>query len=114
MTLAQDRIGLCKTLDDGRVLRVREGTDYAVLTLSVSQESPTWSEGWWYVSVEAAIRDLLNWEPGGTLICVLCERERGGADPPGPWFRHRPSRRRREPIFGENLEVLGYLEYVYV
>jgi hypothetical protein len=59
------------------------------------------------------VSDLLIWEPGETLICVLCERERGGADPPGPWFRHWPSRRQRVPIFGAGLEVLGYLEYLY-
>jgi hypothetical protein len=60
------------------------------------------------------VSDLITWEPGETLVCVLCERERGGADPPGSWFRHRPSRRRRIPIFGPELEVLGHLEYVYL
>lgn len=56
--------------------------------------------------------DLVIWEPGETVICVLCERERGGDDPPGPWFRHSPSQRRRIPIFSKYNTVLGYLEYI--
>lgn len=56
--------------------------------------------------------DFVIWEPGQITICVLCSGERGGADPPGPWIRHRPSARRRIPIFGPPGTVLGYLEYV--
>jgi hypothetical protein len=66
--------------------------------------------------MEAAVRDFMVWEPGQTLICALCEGERGGDDPPGPWFRHQPSARRRIPIFhqGEwSMPIMGYLEYVY-
>lgn len=59
---------------------------------------------------------MVLWEPGQTLFCVLCQHERGGADPPGPWFRHRPSHRRRIPIYkadGWAVTVpMGYLEYV--
>jgi hypothetical protein len=58
------------------------------------------------------VRDLIVWEPGQTLFCVLCERERGGADPPGNWTRHRPSQRRRMPIWGPGDAVLGHLEYI--
>jgi hypothetical protein len=58
------------------------------------------------------VSDFVIWEPGETVTCVLCERERGGDDPPGNWFRHRPSHRRRVPIFGPFGSVLGHLEYV--
>lgn len=63
------------------------------------------------------MRDLVMWEPGFVLCCALCGHERGGDDPPGPWFRHRPSHRRRIPIYKAKgwpgLAVpLGYLEYV--
>jgi hypothetical protein len=64
------------------------------------------------------VRDFMIWEPGEKLYCVLCDKESGGADPPGNWFRHRPSHRRRIPIlgpgdlFGPGDAVLGYLEYV--
>ena len=58
------------------------------------------------------MRDFVVWEPGETLTCVLCGRERGGTDPPGPWFRHQPSHRRRIPIF-QGPATVGYLEYVY-
>ena len=57
--------------------------------------------------------DFVLWEPGETVICVLCGRERGGEDPPGNWMRHRPGRRRRIPIFGPNRSILGHLEYVH-
>jgi hypothetical protein len=47
---------------------------------------------------------------------MLCDGERGGDDPPGPWIRHRPSARRRIPIFGERRHplgrALGYFVYV--
>ena len=58
--------------------------------------------------------DFVIWEPGETMTCVLCGRERGGSDPPGYWMRHRPSNRRRIPIFGMRgwLVPMGYLEYV--
>jgi hypothetical protein len=68
--------------------------------------------------MEAAVCDFVDWEPGSTVICVLCKAERGGVDPPGPWFRHRPSHRRRIPIFDGRFDriiphrALGYLEYV--
>jgi hypothetical protein len=57
---------------------------------------------------------MVLWEPGETLICAICERERGGDDPPGPWFRHRPSHRRRIVIFHRNpLLPMGHLEYIW-
>ncbi len=57
--------------------------------------------------------DFVVWEPGETLFCVLCNGERGGSDPPGRWFRHHPSQRRRVPIFGPFPgSVVGYMEYV--
>ena len=61
------------------------------------------------------MRDLVLWEPGETVICVLCNHERGGDDPPGLWFRHRPSDRRRIPIFDAEpfWRPLGYLVYEY-
>lgn len=65
--------------------------------------------------MEAAVSDLVKWEPGETIICVLCDREHGGDDPPGPWFRHRPTHRRRIPIFDTQhgwRTPLGYLVYV--
>jgi hypothetical protein len=59
------------------------------------------------------VRDFVLWEPGLSLICVLCEHERGGADPPGPWFRHNSLR--RIPIFHADLPgPLGYLEYIWL
>jgi hypothetical protein len=63
--------------------------------------------------MEAAVSDFVIWEPGETVICVLCNRERGGDDPPGNWMRHRPSQRRRIPIFGERWGTLGYMEYIH-
>jgi hypothetical protein len=67
--------------------------------------------------MEAAVSDFVIWEPGETVMCVLCGRERGGDDPPGNWMRHRPSQRRRVPIFGvgafDRLVVLGHMEYVH-
>lgn len=71
--------------------------------------------------MEAAVSDFVIWEPGETVICVLCNRERGGDDPPGNWFRHQPSARRRIPIFhAEQMpwgrladRCLGYLEYIH-
>ena len=62
--------------------------------------------------MEDAVGDFVLWGPGESLICVLCNRERGSADPPGRWFRHSPSQRRRVPIFGDYGSVLGYLEYI--
>ena len=65
--------------------------------------------------MEAAVSDFVVWEPGETLTCIICKRERGGADPPGPWFRHQPSNRRRIPIFHVRnrwVAAVGYLEYV--
>lgn len=65
--------------------------------------------------MEVAVCDFADWEPGRTVECILCECKRGGDDPPGPWFRHRPSHRRRIPIF-DSLKPhrpLGYLEYIY-
>ena len=64
------------------------------------------------MTLEDAVRDFVVWEPGESLICVLCQRKRGGADPPGNWFRHSPSQRRRIPIIGP-AGALGYLEYVH-
>jgi hypothetical protein len=62
------------------------------------------------------VSDFAVWEPGLPVECVLCGQVRGGADPPGPWFRHRPSHRRRIPIYDGRFVVpgraLGYLEYV--
>jgi hypothetical protein len=46
MTLSQDRIGLCKLLDDGRVLRIQERMHTVMLKLCESQASPTWLERW--------------------------------------------------------------------
>jgi hypothetical protein len=64
------------------------------------------------------VSDFVVWEPGETLVCALCGRERGGSDPPGPWFRHQPSARRRIPIFHVSahgyVATVGYLEYVYL
>jgi hypothetical protein len=55
---------------------------------------------------------MVMWEPGETLICAICQGERGGADPPGPWFRRRPGDVRRIPIFQRTpLLPLGYMEY---
>lgn len=65
--------------------------------------------------MEAAVSDFVTWEPGQTVICVLCGGERGGDDPPGPWQRHYGSARRRVPIFhvqGPWVATVGYLEYV--
>ena len=63
------------------------------------------------------MRDFVVWEPGQVLICALCNRERGGDDPPGNWQRHYGSARRRVPIFGGSEigmpdQILGYLVYV--
>ena len=59
--------------------------------------------------------DFIVWEPGETVICVLCGKERGGADPPGPWTRHYNAGRRRVPIYGaEGRFVLGYMEYFHL
>jgi hypothetical protein len=64
--------------------------------------------------MQAAVSDFVDWEPGKAVVCVLCGRERGGADPPGPWIRNRQTHRRRMPIFHWSpLYPLGYLEYVY-
>lgn len=64
--------------------------------------------------MEAAVSDFVVWEPGLTVVCVLCNGERGGDDPPGPWFRHRPSQRRRVPIFdAAGPGIMGYLCYVH-
>jgi hypothetical protein len=62
-----------------------------------------------------AVSDFIDWEPGYSVICVLCNRERGGGDPPGPWMRHRPSQRRRIPIFDacDGRNPMGYLEYIH-
>jgi hypothetical protein len=58
---------------------------------------------------------MVLWEPGLSLICAICGHERGGADPPGPWFRHSPSNRRRIPIFhADSPGTLGYLEYIWL
>lgn len=61
--------------------------------------------------MEDAVSDFAVWEPGETVLCVLCNCERGGDDPPGPWFRHQPSQRRRIAIFGDRMRPLGYLVY---
>jgi hypothetical protein len=46
--------------------------------------------------------------------CALCECAQGGDDPPGNWFRHRPSHRRRIPILGPVAgRALGYLVYIH-
>lgn len=66
--------------------------------------------------MEAAVSDFVLWEPGETVTCVLCGKERGGDDPPGPWHRHQPSARRRIPIFhaqGRWIARVGYMEYIY-
>lgn len=42
----QDENGLFKPLPDGRVLRVKEQLFNTILTLSPSQQSPTWDDGW--------------------------------------------------------------------
>jgi len=64
------------------------------------------------------VRDFVGWEPGYTIICVLCNGERGGEDPPGPWQRHYGSNRRRIPIYGpphsEGDSILGYMEYIHI
>lgn len=57
--------------------------------------------------------DFVVWEPGLTTICMLCNGERGGDDPPGRWQRHVPTQRRRIPIWGPHGSVLGYLEFVH-
>jgi len=62
--------------------------------------------------MEDAVSDFVIWEPGETVICMICDGERGGGDPPGNWFRHRPSHRRRIPIFGPGRSILGHLEYI--
>lgn len=58
--------------------------------------------------------DFVVWEPGETVICILCGGERGGDDPPGNWIRHRPSHRRRIPIFGPHGSTLGHMEYIHL
>jgi hypothetical protein len=64
--------------------------------------------------MQAAVSDFVVWEPGETLTCALCTRERGGADPPGPWQRHYNSARRRIPIFHYSpMSPVGYLEYFH-
>ena len=60
---------------------------------------------------------MILWTPGEAFVCRVCGHS-SGDDPPGPWFRHRPSHRRRIPIFqgGEAfmwLATPGYLEYVH-
>jgi hypothetical protein len=58
------------------------------------------------------VSDLVDWEPGLTVECILCGKVRGGADPPGHWIRHRPTHRRRMFIWDRSLRfVLGYFEY---
>jgi hypothetical protein len=46
------------------------------------------------------VRDFAFWEPGTVRVCAVCQREYEDVDPPGPWFRHKPSHRRRIPIYG--------------
>ena len=59
------------------------------------------------------MRDFVTWEPGLVVTCALCGKERGGADPPGPWTRRYRDGRRRIPIvsYAPNC-ALGYMEYV--
>jgi hypothetical protein len=45
-TFHQDEIGLYKPLSDGRVLRLTRQIYNTKLTLSQSQESWSWEEGW--------------------------------------------------------------------
>lgn len=62
--------------------------------------------------------DFIVWEPGETVICVLCGKERGGADPPGPWTRNYSTGRRRVPILrfqiGMPPATVGYMEYFHL
>jgi hypothetical protein len=54
------------------------------------------------------------WEPGMAYNCSLCGRAWVYNDPPSQWMRHRPSHRRRVPIWGDLPGLpLGYMEYVY-
>lgn len=73
-----------------------------------------WHEAWTYEQMSVALYVLSIWGPGDSLICVLCECERGVSDPPGPWVRHQPSHRRRYHVLapGAILGTLGFLEYV--
>ena len=52
------------------------------------------------------------------MICVLCGKERGGADPPGPWTRNYSTGRRRVPILhfqiGMPPATVGYMEYFHL
>jgi hypothetical protein len=41
---------------------------------------------------------MIVWEPVQTTICVIYKKKRGGDDPPGPWFRHRPWARRAQAL----------------
>lgn len=109
-----DANGIFKRLSDGRVLRLNKQLVNTILSLPKIQESLGLEDGWYYESYEAALCDLVEWEPGRTTACVLCESERGGDDPPGPWICHRPSHRRRIPIYDarDRRRPLGYLRYV--
>jgi hypothetical protein len=46
MSFGQDEIGLYKTLPDGRVLRITKRIFNTLLTLSSSQQDPSWEHGW--------------------------------------------------------------------
>jgi hypothetical protein len=112
MSFRQDKNGLYKPLSDGQVLRVQTNGFNTLLSLSSSQEDDGWKQGWYYESQQDAINDFVMWEPGDYVTCALCDFERGGDDPPGPWIRHLPSNRRRIRIFGEYHGLLGYFTLV--
>lgn len=57
------------------------------------------------------MRDLILWEPGETLVCVLCGGERGGQNPPGEWQRAYSTSQRRVPIYGPGNTIVGHMEY---
>lgn len=65
--------------------------------------------------MEDAVSDFVEWEPGMTIICALCEHERGGDDPPRPWQRNYKTHRRRIGIYdaGDARWPMGYLEYIH-
>jgi len=46
MMFGQDENGIFKRLEDGRVLRLDRRPHNTLLTLSPSEHSPTWDEGW--------------------------------------------------------------------
>ena len=65
--------------------------------------------------MEDAVSDFVVWEPGETVVCILCNRQRGGDNPPGNWQREYDTNRRRVPIYGERIfpwsPPLGFMEW---